>query len=215
MGFRLAPGGAQAYFQVKADLVTYGKTLGGGLPVGVVCGRADLMKRFREDRPADLCFARGTFNAHPYVMGAMAAFLDRLETPAFQASYRDLDLRWDARAARMNHALQAAGLPLRVANMTSVWTVTFTEPSRYHWMLQYYLRAEGIALSWVGSGRLIFTHGFSDEAFDDVVRRFVAAGRAMAADGWWWRDPGMTNQTIRRGILGEVLGELWRALRSR
>ncbi len=42
-------------------MVTYGKTLGGGLPVGVLCGRADLMKRFRPERPADICFARGTF----------------------------------------------------------------------------------------------------------------------------------------------------------
>ena len=65
VGFRLAPGGAQEYFGVRADLVTYGKTLGGGLPVGVVCGRSDLMKRFRDDRPADICFARGTFNSHP------------------------------------------------------------------------------------------------------------------------------------------------------
>ncbi len=68
VGFRLAPGGAQEYFGVRADLVTYGKTLGGGLPIGVVCGRHDLMKRFRDDRPADICFARGTFNSHPYVM---------------------------------------------------------------------------------------------------------------------------------------------------
>ena len=37
------------------------------------------MKRFREDRPADVCFARGTFNAHPYVMGAMCEFLDALK----------------------------------------------------------------------------------------------------------------------------------------
>ena len=51
VGFRLAPGGAQEYFGVRADMVTYGKTLGGGLPVGVVCGRADLMRRYREDRP--------------------------------------------------------------------------------------------------------------------------------------------------------------------
>ena len=65
VGFRLAPGGAQEYFGVQADMVTYGKTLGGGLPVGVVCGRGHYMKRFREDRPADICFARGTFNAHP------------------------------------------------------------------------------------------------------------------------------------------------------
>jgi glutamate-1-semialdehyde 2,1-aminomutase len=70
VGFRLAPGGAQQYFGVRADLVTYGKTLGGGLPVGVVCGRTELMKRYRDQRPADICFARGTFNAHPYVMGA-------------------------------------------------------------------------------------------------------------------------------------------------
>ncbi len=70
VGFRIARGGAQDYFGVKADMVTYGKTLGGGLPVGVVCGRSELMRRFREDRPADICFARGTFNSHPYVHGS-------------------------------------------------------------------------------------------------------------------------------------------------
>ena len=53
VGFRLAPGGAQEYFGVQADLVTYGKTLGGGLPVGVVCGGRALMQRWREGRPAD------------------------------------------------------------------------------------------------------------------------------------------------------------------
>jgi len=80
VGFRLARGGAQEYFGVRADMVTYGKTLGGGLPVGVLCGRKDLMRRFREDRPADICFARGTFNSHPYVMTAMEEFLRRIET---------------------------------------------------------------------------------------------------------------------------------------
>jgi glutamate-1-semialdehyde 2,1-aminomutase len=45
VGFRIALGGAQEYFGVRADMVTYGKTLGGGLPVGVVCGRKDLMRR--------------------------------------------------------------------------------------------------------------------------------------------------------------------------
>ncbi len=137
------PGGAQAYFDVRADLVTYGKTLGGGLPVGVLCGRADLMRRFRDDRPVDICFARGTFNAHPYVMGAMSAFLDRLETPEVAALYRDLDATWDARAARLNALLAEAELPVRVANMSTVWTVLYTRPSRYNWMLQFYLRAEG------------------------------------------------------------------------
>ncbi len=50
-------------------------------------------RRVREDRPADVCFARGTFNSHPYVMGAMQAFLTRLEMPETRALYTGLDER--------------------------------------------------------------------------------------------------------------------------
>lgn len=204
VGFRLAPGGAQQYFGVQADMVTYGKTLGGGLPVGVVCGRAALMKRYREDRPADLCFARGTFNAHPYVMGAMSAFLDRLDSAPVRAWYDGLDDRWDRRAAQFNAALAEAGLPVRVAHLSSIWTVLYTGASRYNWMLQFYLRAHGLALSWVGSGRIIFSLNYDDAAFAEVTRRFVAAASEMRADGWW--EPVLANnRAIRRGILREML----------
>ena len=215
LGFRLARGGAQAYFGLRADMVTYGKTLGGGLPVGVLCGRADLMRRYRDDRPVDICFARGTFNAHPYVMGAMSAFLDRLDTPEIAALYRDLDATWEGRAARLNALLAEAGLPVRVANMSTVWTVLYTEPSRYNWMLQFYLRAEGLALSWVGSGRLIFSLAYDDAAFEAVAMRFVAGAEAMRADGWWDSGPS-SDRAIRRKILREVaavrLGGLGAAL---
>lgn len=204
VGFRLAPGGAQAYFGVQADMVTYGKTLGGGLPVGVVCGKRALMKRWRDERPADICFARGTFNAHPYVMAAMNAFLRRLDTPQVQALYQDLDARWDARAARFNAALADAGVPVRVANLSSIWTVQYTEASRYHWMLQFYLRAEGLALSWVGTGRLIFSLDLDDAGFEEVLRRFVAATRRMQEGGWWWRDPAVTERSLQRGLLREM-----------
>lgn len=204
MGFRLGCGGAQQYFGVQADLVTYGKTLGGGLPVGVVCGKAHWMKRFREDRPADICFARGTFNAHPYVMGAMNVFLHRLSSPEVLAMYEGADERWNDRALRLNQALEQAGLPVRVANMQSIWTVLYTEPSRYNWMLQFYLRAHGLALSWVGTGRFIFSLNYSDADFDQVLSRFVAAAQAMQQDGWWWFDASQTNKTIRRSILKEM-----------
>src|SRR5579864_6137652 len=106
VGFRLAPGGAQEYFGVRADMVTYGKTLGGGLPVGVVCGRRELMKRVREDRPADICFARGTFNSHPSVMAAMNEFLQRLDEPTIARLYTDLDETWDRRARGLNERLR-------------------------------------------------------------------------------------------------------------
>jgi glutamate-1-semialdehyde 2,1-aminomutase len=204
LGFRLAPGGAQEYFGVKADMVTYGKTLGGGLPVGVVCGRAALMKRYREERPADLCFARGTFNSHPYVMGAMQVFLERLHSAPIRATYQDIDGLWNGRAERLNGRLHAAGLPMRVANLTSVWTMFYTQPSRYNWMLQFYLRAQGLLLSWVGTGRLIFSHNFTEAEFDQVCGRVVAAGLAMQADGWWWHDSQLTNKSIRRGLLREM-----------
>ena len=205
VGFRLAPGGAQEYFGVRADMVTYGKTLGGGLPVGVVCGRRDLMKRFRDDRPADICFARGTFNAHPYVMGAMQVFLERMETPVVRDLYVGLDDTWNRRANMLNERLAAAGLPVRVANLSSIWTVYYTRPGRYNWMLQYYLRAEGLALSWVGTGRFIFSLNYDEADFAAVAERFVAAAAAMQRDGWWWEAPGITDKAIRRGILREML----------
>jgi len=205
MGFRLAPGGAQQYFGVRADLVTYGKTLGGGLPVGVVCGKAALMKRFREDRPADICFARGTFNSHPYVMGAMQVFLERLHSAPVRAMYADLDATWNRRAEQMNQRLREAGVPVQVANLSSVWTVFYTQPCRYHWMLQFYLREQGLHLSWVGTGRMIFSLNWTEADFDDMLHRFVNAAQAMQADGWWWHAPALTYKAIRRSLLREIL----------
>ncbi len=206
VGFRLARGGAQQFFGVKADLVTYGKTLGGGFPVGVLCGRKDLMRRFREDRPGDICFARGTFNSHPYVICAMRRFLQRLETPACSDLYRDLDRVWDERARRLNARFETENLPVRVANMSTIMMVCYTEPSRYNWMLQYYMRAEGLALPWTGTGRLIFSLNYTEADFTAVAERFVAAAKAMREDGWWRAPAGLTNKAIRRGVLKEMIG---------
>jgi glutamate-1-semialdehyde 2,1-aminomutase len=205
LGFRIARGGAQEYFGVKADMVTYGKTLGGGLPVGVVCGRKELMKRFRDDRPADICFARGTFNSHPYVMGAMNEFLVRLDEPPLADIYDGLDQLWNLRAEILNARLKEAGLPLQIANLSSIWTVLYTQPSRYNWMLQFYLRAHGLALSWIGTGRFIFSLNYTDQDFTEVVNRFVAAATEMKKDGWWWTDGTTTNTSIKRSMLKEML----------
>jgi glutamate-1-semialdehyde 2,1-aminomutase len=205
LGFRLARGGAQEFFGVRADMVTYGKTVAGGLPIGVICGRQDLMRRFREDRPADVCFARGTFNSHPYVMGAMNEFLLKLDSPEIQARYRALDRTWDERAAHLNERLREAAVNVRVANLSSVWTVRYLQPSRYNWMFQYYLRAEDLALSWVGTGRLIFSLDYTDAEFSEVADRFVRAATQMQADNWWWPGSELTNKAIRRRVLQEML----------
>jgi glutamate-1-semialdehyde 2,1-aminomutase len=209
VGFRLAPGGAQEYFGVRADMVTYGKTVAGGLPVGVLCGRAALMRRFREGRPADICFARGTFNAHPYVMGAMHEFLSRLETDAVRDLYRDLDATWNSRAQQLNDRMTAAGLPVRIANLSSIWTLYYAAPSRYNWMFQYYLRAAGLALSWVGTGRLIFSLNYTAGDFAEVADRILSAAEAMQRDGWWWSEPTLTNRSIRRRVFKEMIQARW------
>ncbi|HLI99583.1 MAG TPA: aminotransferase class III-fold pyridoxal phosphate-dependent enzyme [Bradyrhizobium sp.] len=205
LGFRIAPGGAQEYFGVRADMVTYGKSLAGGLPIGVVCGKKQLMRRFRDDSPADVCFARGTFNSHPYVMTAMDEFLSRLSSPNFRGIYDGLDGTWNGRAAALNARCERENLPVRVTNLSSVWMVQYSEPSRYNWMFQYYLRAEGLALSWVGTGRLIFSLNFTDADFAEVEARFVAAAEKMKRDGWWWHDASLTNKAIRRQILKEMI----------
>jgi glutamate-1-semialdehyde 2,1-aminomutase len=205
LGFRLAAGGAQAFFDIDADLVTYGKTLGGGLPIGVICGKAQWMKRYSDEKPGVICFARGTFNAHPYVMATMNVFLRRLDTPEVQAMYADAEQTWIARQEKLNHKLMEMKLPVRVTGMATVWTVLFDLPSRYNWMLQFYMRTHGIALSWVGSGRMIFGLNFTDADFDSFCDMFIQAAQHMQNDGWWWISPEQTNQSVKRQILREML----------
>jgi glutamate-1-semialdehyde 2,1-aminomutase len=209
VGFRIAPGGAQEYFGVRADMVTYGKTVAGGLPVGVLCGKHEFMRRFRADRPADICFARGTFNSHPYVMGAMYEFFAKFDSDQVRALYRGLDSVWNGRVQALNDRMTSAGLPVRVANLSTIWVMYYTQPSGYNWMFQYYLRAAGLALSWVGTGRLIFSLNYTEADFAAVADRIVSAAGEMQRDGWWWCEPRLTNKSIRRRVLKEMLQARW------
>ncbi len=135
----------------------------------------------------------------------MHEFLERIETPAIQSLYRDVESVWDERVARLNQRLSEQELPVRVANMHTVVTVLYDIPSRYNWMLQFYLRVEGLELAWVGSGRMIFSFAFTEAEFDDVAERFVRGVQHMQADAWWWRHPDLTNKVIKRQILKDTI----------
>ncbi len=204
-GFRLAYRGAQEYFDVQADMVTYGKSLGGGMPVGVLCGTARLMKRFRDERPLDFSFARGTFNSHPLVIASMHCFLNRIEALGVQNDYRLLESLWAQRVRWLNERLQEAEIPIRVVNLVSICTVIYLEPCRYNWMFQFYLQSEGLHLGWTGTGRLIFSHNYSAQDFEQVGDKFVLAARKMREDGWLWTSPGMDDRQIGRRFLHEIL----------
>src|ERR1700735_4310950 len=135
----------------------------------------------------------------------MNEFLPALRPPEKQALYSGLDDTWNERARRLNQRLADEGLPVEIANMSALWVVCYTKPSRYNWMLQYYLRAEGLSLSWVGTARLIFSLNYTDADFAAVADRFVAAAKAMERDGWWWHDPALTNKAIKRTIMKEMI----------
>lgn len=105
--------------------------------------------------------------------------------------------------------LAEENLPVQVANLSTILIVCYTRPSRYNWMFQYYFHAEGLALSWVGTGRLIFSLNYTDSDFSTVAERFVAAARAMERDGWWWTDARASNKAIKRQIAREILSRAW------
>lgn len=214
LGFRFAPGGTQEYFGFQADLVTYGKSLGGGYPVGVVCGARRWMQRYREDRPADICFARGTFNSHPYVMAAMNVFLRQLEQPEVRALYAQAGSLWSERVERLNRSLEGLGVPVRIAAWGTIWLVQYNRPSRYHWMFQYYLRRRGLALNWIGTGRILFPLDVPEADYREIEARFLAAAADMRDAGWWWGEGVLTSKTLRRLQMREMAAALWKRLRG-
>jgi glutamate-1-semialdehyde 2,1-aminomutase len=205
-GFRLAPGGAQEYFGVRADMVVYGKTVAGGMPIGVVCATKALMRRFDPERPMRVAYVVGTFSAHPAVLGALNEFLRWVTDPTTTALYSEMNARCTQFTQATNRALAAASLPVRVVNLASVWTVLFIEPGRYNWLLQYYLRAEGVTLSWVGTGRCLGTMDFTEKDYEALHAKLVAAARAMQADGWWLgAEHPRRERTMRLRLIKEAL----------
>lgn len=206
-GFRLAPGGAQELFGVRADMVVYGKTVAGGLPIGVVCGSTPLMRRFDPGRPMRLAYVVGTFSAHPLVMGAMNAFLRWAASPAAEAEYSAMNRKCAEWIRATNEALADEELPVRLVHFGTIWSVLFTEAGRYNWLLQYYLRECGVVLSWVGTGRCLVSMDFTPDDYDDLRTAIVAAARQMRQDGWWLT--ATQHPERERRMRMRLLGELW------
>jgi len=204
-GFRLGPGGAQEYFGVEGDVVAYGKTLGGGIPNGVCCGPSWLMARCDPARPLRIAYVIGTFSAHPLLLGAMNKFLKWVITEEARALYEQRHGEIAQFVIDTNGAFERENIPLRLASYCTVWTMLFQVPGRYHWMLQYYLKDEGINLSWVGTGRLNFSLDFTKEDMVEVRERMLKACRRMKEDGWWYYDPKNANGLKTKLKLGKEM----------
>ena len=116
-----------------------------------------------------------------------------------------MDERWSSHARRFNEVLANAEYPVRVEALSTIWTLTYTQAGRYHWMLQYYLRDAGLALSWVGTGRIVFNLSYTDQEMEVVLQRLLSACEAMRRDGWWRQGAALERGRIARKVLGEMV----------
>ena len=118
-GFRLSPGGACGLYRLEPDLVTFGKVVGGGLPVGGFGGRGEVMDRIA---PAGPVYQAGTLSGNPVAMAAGAATLEQL-TPPVYARLEELSARL---ASGLGVAAAEAGVPVQVNRVGSMLTVFFS-----------------------------------------------------------------------------------------
>jgi glutamate-1-semialdehyde 2,1-aminomutase len=118
-GFRLSLGGACGRYGVRPDLVTFGKVIGGGLPVGAFGGRADVMERIA---PAGPVYQAGTLSGNPLAMAAGTATLSELS----DATYQKLEQLSAELAAGLAEAARAAGAAVQVNRVGSMLTVFFS-----------------------------------------------------------------------------------------
>jgi len=194
-------------------MVVYGKTVAGGMPVGVVCGRHELMRRFDPEHPMRIAYVIGTFAAHPLVMGAMNEFLRWVTTREAAEAYALANQRTADWVSATNRKLREASLPLRIVHLGTIWTIEFTEPGRYNWLLQYYVRAQGVTLSWVGTGRCLNSLDFQPADYDELTEKLLAAGQAMKEDAWWLSqaEEPERNRRMQIRLARELLESLVRA----
>ena len=120
-GFRLAPGGAQEYFGVRADLVTFGKIIGGGMPVGAYCGSRALLEQVA---PCGPVYQAGTLSGNPVAMAAGLAQLTYLrEHPEV---YEHINARGAALAEGLRELVKRTGAPVVINQLGSLLAPFFT-----------------------------------------------------------------------------------------
>ncbi len=153
-GFRIEPGGAQAYYDVSADIATYGKIIGGGLPFAAIAGKPRWMDaldggdwRFGDDSQpeAGVTYFAGTFVRHPLALAAARASLRHLEQagPALQQSLNKLTGQM---CERLNTHFRQSGAPIEAVFFSSIWRLRVDASQNFASLLFYLLRHHGLHL---------------------------------------------------------------------
>ncbi|HEX3045792.1 MAG TPA: aminotransferase class III-fold pyridoxal phosphate-dependent enzyme [Bacillota bacterium] len=188
-GFRLHPGGAQAYFEVQADIVTYGKIAGGGMPLGIVAGKAKFMNRLdggmweggAEAQPdMDLIVSGGTFSCHPLAMVAAKAILTYIKSQG-PPLYNQLNQRTRKLAGYLNDYFNRGQLPLEMVYCASMFSFKPKKDLLFLRFLFYKLALKGIYL-WEGATCFLST-AHSDEDIAGFIKAIKDSCYELAITG--------------------------------
>ncbi len=198
-GFRIHPGGAQAWFGIAADIATYGKIVGGGMPIGIIAGKAIYMDAIDggmwnyEDTSspqAKKTFFAGTFCKHPLAMAAARTVLQHLKTQG-AALQQQLNQRTSQFVKTLNTFFAENKVPIQMANFGSLFapassetsTLLRTSPSSIGTaLLVYHLISRGILLYLDGSGFLSTAH--TDEDIDYLIQAVKDSVEQLQAEGF-------------------------------
>ncbi len=188
-GFRLAPGGAQQFYGVRADLCAYGKIIGGGLPLAALAGDARWMDaldgghwQYGDDSypEAGVTYFAGTFVRHPLALAAGRATLLELKRGG-QALYDGLNARTQGLIDRLNAAFAERAAPVRAVHCASLWRLSWDEDQKHVSLFYYLARFHGLHL-YEQFGHFV-TCAFGDAEIDRVVEVFVGALDELMALG--------------------------------
>ncbi len=151
-GFRMHPGGMQAIFGIRADLATYGKVVGGGLPIGILAGKARFMDaldggmwEFGDDSFPQVAptFFAGTFVRHPLVMAAVLSVLRHIEARGLELQ-ETLGRRTAGLVQQLNAEFERRGIASRIETYGSLFYLNLAAEDRLAGLLFYHLRLRGI-----------------------------------------------------------------------
>ncbi|MEZ4270061.1 MAG: aminotransferase class III-fold pyridoxal phosphate-dependent enzyme [Myxococcota bacterium] len=189
-GFRTEPGGAQAYFGVKADIASYGKVVGGGLPIGVIAGKREYMDaldggdwQFGDDSgpTVGVTYFAGTFVRHPLALAAVKSVLMYLKAEGPQLQQR-MNAKTAAFVAELNGWFTQVGAPLVLRHFSSLWKAFYTDEQPYGDVLFAMLRDRGVHI-WDGFP-CFWTTAHSDADIAFVVEAFKKSVIEMQDSGF-------------------------------
>ncbi|HEU4510905.1 MAG TPA: aminotransferase class III-fold pyridoxal phosphate-dependent enzyme, partial [Pyrinomonadaceae bacterium] len=189
-GFRVHPGGVQALFDIEADLVTYGKGIGAGMPVAVVAGKAAYIDPIdggqwnygdKSFPRVERTYVAGTYFMHPVTMSAVCSALTHLKDSGPQLQ-EQLNARTTEFAETLNSYFTQEEIPIRVVHFGSLFRFVFSEEIKLADLFFYHLLENGV-YTWEGRNCFLST-AHTDQDIDRIVTAVKAAASAMRAGGF-------------------------------